>query len=158
MNPFSKLGLPELHKLKKDTISKCREAKAQKNKSFAIKLKKDVGMIRQCIASAMSKLPPKEVAPGYQEILQKKEESNLRAMSDFGFIITSHALKRYRLRFNPDISMDELYKMMASTEIIKYVGIFGSGQFPVTDNCVAVIKHKKILTFKDPTKITNISE
>lgn len=151
MNPYKNMELPELHKLKKETIAKSREAKKQKNKSHAMKLKNDIGMIKQAIAKGMEKksLVEAEVDPERQKIVAIKEENNQANLSKFGFVITSHALKRYKLRFDPNVMMADLYDLMVKTDVVKYIGILGSGQFPVKDNCVAVIKNKKILTFKN---------
>ena len=78
-----------------------------------------------------------------------KDQDRREHISKFGFAITSHALHRYRLRFESSITMDKLYSKIAKTDLPEYLKIKSTGECNVHDNAVAVIKNRLILTFKD---------
>lgn len=154
-NPYHKMTLPELHAARKETIAKCREAKRRNDRSLAIKLKNDIGMIKQIIFNRNQEPRETTVSPEREAVKAAREESYRESMSKFGFVITSHALMRFKLRFDQSMTMDRLYdKMVGNPDFQQYLRIFPSGQYSLADNCVAVLKSKKILTFKNPFEIS----
>jgi hypothetical protein len=155
MNPYRHLSLPDLHKAKKETIAKCREAKKRNDRSLIIKLKNDIGMIKSLILNHyQSDKHTPFVDPEREAVKAAREQSYRDQMLKFGFAITSHALLRFRSRYNrPDMTMNELYeKMTGLPDFMPYMRIFPSGEFYLSDDCVAVLKNKKILTFKNPNE------
>jgi hypothetical protein len=155
MNPYRHLQLPDLHRELKETIAKCREAKKRHDRSLIIKLKKDIGMIKQFIFNwhQNNKHQP-YVDPERDAVKVARERAYQENLVKFGFAITSHALLRFRSRYNrPDMTMAQLYEKMSSIpDFLQYKEIFPNGEFFVSDDCVAVLKHKKILTFKNPNQ------
>lgn len=149
MSSYSGMDLSELKAIKKELIAKCRAAQKKNNKSLHIKTRTEVDIVKDLI----EKQEAKEVMvidAEKQRKIDAKEENNQIWMSGFGFIITSHALRRYRLRYNKDISLNDLYETMKQTKLVKYIGALNSGKFPISDDCVAVVEDKRIVTFKNP--------
>ena len=147
-NPYKHLSLPELHKTCKNTIALCREAKKNDNFSEIKHLRKEIGLIRQYIKIRYNEMPKAPVDPEYTKIQILKREQRFEKTSQLGFAISSHAYKRYKLRFDPNITLDELYEKVAKSDLMTYIRIFRNGQCQVCEDCVAVVTNKLIVTFK----------
>lgn len=149
-NPYKKMTLQECRVALKECLAKRRVAKVNGDKSFYKKLTDEQAMIYQRIQVVCDKFEP---SPEYLAKKEIKQEDRREHISKFGFAITSHALHRYRLRFEPNMTMDDLYKTMLETDLPQYLKIKTTGECGVKENVVAVIKNRLILTFKDVTMI-----
>jgi len=146
MNPYRNMTLREAKEALKEIFAKKREAKAHGDHTAISKMTQQQHMVNQRITNLMQNyVPTKEQVDKRNRKLEDRKER----MSEFGFAISSHALHRYRLRFEPDTTMDGLYKKLQNTDLINYLKIKSTGECPIRGNMVAVIKQKLILTFKE---------
>lgn len=146
MNPFKNMSLTEARGALKGVLAKRKGAKLNGDRGLLKKCNDDMGMIQQRIKYLCETYQPTEEQVVKREI---KQEDRREHISKFGFAITSHALHRYRLRFEPEVTMDQLYQKMLQTDLPQYLKIKHTGECGITGSMVAVIKNKLILTFKD---------
>ena len=146
MNPYSNMNLHQAQNALNDLLAKRREAKKNKDKSLLSKIGQEQTYVHQRIRSLMRNYKPSEEQVAK---LNRKLEDRKDRISRFGFAISSHALHRYKLRFESDTTMEALYEKMLATDLKEYLKIKSTGQCAIGNNMVAVIKNKLILTFKD---------
>lgn len=145
-NPFKYMNLTEARGALKEVLAKKRLAKINGDRGLKKKCLDDQGMIVQRIKILSDRYEPSPEQVAKREI---KQEDRREHISKFGFAITSHALHRYRLRFDPTMTMDRLYQKLAETDVPFYAKVKRTGQCPIQGSMVAVVKDKLILTFKD---------
>ena len=154
-NPYVFMDMPQLLRMKKELVATLRIAKTHQDRPHMASLRNKIGMVRQCmdkVAKERERHPVVEVVDPIKEKIQEiKLADRQERISKFGFAISSHALRRYKLRFDPNMHQEQLYELMAKTDIAEYVKMKDRGQIALSDECVAVIKDKLILTFKNPT-------
>ncbi len=146
MNPFKNMNALEARAALKEVLAKRRTAKMNNDRGMIKKCNDEQGMLHQRLRFLAENHTPTEAQVMKREM---KEEDRRERISKFGFAITSHALHRYRLRFDPTMTMEQLYKKMQSTDLPQYLKIKTTGECGVQGNMVAVVKNKLILTFKD---------
>jgi hypothetical protein len=146
MNPYRNMTLREAKEALSGLLAKRREAKEHRNKSLLQKIASEQAQIKQRIRFLMESHTPDEDQIAKRN---RKLEDRRERISKFGFAVSSHALHRYRLRFEPETTLETLYQKLLETDLVAYLKIKPSGQCAIHGSMVAVIKDRLILTFKD---------
>lgn len=75
----------------------------------------------------------------------KDLEVKIDKLNNQDIIICDHAKERYRERFNPIATDEEIYEDLVTEELKYLTSTLGNGQYPVNDKLV-IIKDKIIIT------------